>query len=91
MNISILKNLKWFLFDQFTLYGGGKGGGGGGGTPAPTQATSYQTNVPEYAKPYVENMLNATQSQLFNMGPSGIEGFKPYTPYSSNPSDYYAG
>jgi len=72
-----------------TLEGGGKGGGGG--TPAPTQATSYQTNVPEYAKPYVENMLNASQNQLFNMGPSGIEGFKPYRAYSSNPSDYYAG
>jgi hypothetical protein len=25
------------------------------------------------------------------MGPSGIEGFKPYRAYSSNPSDYYAG
>ena len=32
--------------------GGGKGGGGGGGTPPPQQATSYNTNVPEYAKPY---------------------------------------
>ena len=89
--MNMLKFWKSFFIDQFTLYGGGKGGGGGGGTPAPTQATSYQTNVPEYAQPYVENMLNATQSQLFNMGSSGIEGFKPYTPYSSNPSDYYAG
>ena len=71
-----------------TLEGGGKGGGG---TPAPTTATSYQTNIPEYAQPYVENMLNATQSQLFNTDDSGITGFKPYTPYSSNPSDYYAG
>lgn len=93
MSISILKNLKWFLFDQFMLYGGGKGGGG---TPAPTQATSYQTNVPEYAKPYVTNMLNATQGQLFNTGQNAegnteITGFKPYKPYSSNPSDYYAG
>jgi len=69
---------------------GGKGGGGGG-TPAPTQSTSYQTNIPEYAQPYVENMLNATQSQLFNTDSSGITGFKPYQPYSSNPSDYYAG
>ena len=95
MSISILKNLKWFLFDQFMLYGGG-GKGGGGGTPAPTQATSYQTNIPEYAKPYVTNMLNATQGQLFNTaqnaeGGTDITGFKPYKPYSSNPSDYYAG
>jgi len=92
MSISILKNLKWFLFDQFMLYGGGKGGG----TPAPTSATSYQTNIPEYAKPYVTNMLNATQGQLFNTaqnaeGGTDITGFKPYKPYSSNPSDYYAG
>jgi hypothetical protein len=75
-----------------TLEGGGKGGG----TPAPTQATSYQTNIPEYAKPYVTNMLNATQGQLFNTGQNAegnteITGFKPYKPYSSNPSDYYAG
>jgi hypothetical protein len=87
--MNILKFWKNFFIDQFTLYGGGKGGGGG--TPAPTQATSYQTNIPEYAKPYVTNMLNATQNQLFNMDDSGITGFKPYTPYSSNPSDYYAG
>jgi hypothetical protein len=86
--MNILKFWKHFFIDQFTLYGGGKGGGG---TPAPTQATSYQTNVPEYARPYVENMLNATQKQLFNTDDSGITGFKPYKPYSSNPSDYYAG
>jgi hypothetical protein len=70
----------------------GKGGGGGG---APTQSTAYQTNVPEYAKPYVTNMLEATQKQLFNTqaGPEGtteITGFKPYTPYSSNVNDYVA-
>ena len=59
----------------------GKGGGGGG---APTQSTAYQTNVPEYAKPYVTNMLEATQQQLFNMDGGGISGFKPYQPYSSD-------
>jgi hypothetical protein len=73
-----------------TLEGGGKGGGGGG-TPPPQQATSYQTNVPEYAKPYVTNMLEATQQQLFNMDGSGISGFKPYRPYSTNVQDYFAG
>jgi len=70
----------------------GKGGGGS----APTQSTAYQTNVPEYAKPYVTNMLEATQKQLFNTqaGPEGtteITGFKPYAPYSSNVNDYVAG
>jgi hypothetical protein len=70
----------------------GKGGGGGG---APQQTTAYQTNLPEYAKPYVTSMLEATQRQLFE-GKSGedgyeITGFKPYQPYSSTPTDYFAG
>ena len=68
---------------------------GGDSQPAPAQpttATQYNTNVPEYAKPYVTNMLGATQQQLFNMDSSGgISGFKPYQPYSSNVNDYFAG
>lgn len=82
------------LMDNFTFFGGGKGGGGGGGS-APTQTTAYQTNLPEYARPYVETMLGATQRQLFNTstGPDGttIDSFKPYQPYSTNPNDYVAG
>jgi hypothetical protein len=66
-------------------------GGGGGGSPAPTQTTAYNTNIPEYARPYVETMLGATQKQLFEMDDSGITGFKPYNPYSSNVNDYVAG
>jgi len=67
------------------------GGGGGGGQPAPTQSTSYSTNLPEYAKPYVETMLGATQKQLFDMDDTGITGFKPYTPYSTDVNQYVAG
>jgi hypothetical protein len=66
------------------IYGGGGKGGGGG----PQQTTAYQTNLPEYARPYVENMLNAGQSQIYN---EDMTGFKPYQPYSSNPTDYFAG
>ena len=77
----------------------GKGGGGGG---QPTQSTAYQTNLPEYAKPYVMNMLGAAQNQLFttapgttdaqgNVTPGEITGFKPYTPYSNDPTQYFAG
>lgn len=66
------------------------GGGGGGAAPAPTQSTSYNTNVPEYAKPYVETMLGATQKQLFDMSDGQITGFKPYTPYSTDVSSYVA-
>lgn len=45
----------------------GKGGGGG----APTQTTNYNTNVPEYARPYVERML----------GRSEALSQQPYQPY----------
>ena len=67
---------------------GYNGKGGGGGSPAPTQSTSYSTNVPEYARPYVENMLNATQAQIYN---DEMKGFNKYVPYSSDPTKYVAG
>ena len=60
--------------------------GGGGGGPTQTTSTSYQTNIPEYAQPYVETMLGATQKQLFQGTPTGdggfdITGFQPYKAY----------
>ena len=73
---------------RMTLEGGGKGGGGGGSTTA----TTYSTNIPEYAKPYVQSMLGAAQSEMFNIDDKGnITGTKPYVPYSTNPEDYVAG
>ena len=39
---------------------------GGGGSSGPTTTKSETTNIPEYARPYVENMMGATQAQLFN-------------------------
>ena len=75
--------------------------GGGGGGPSSTKTET--SNIPDYARPYVENMLGATQKQLFNMSPSTtnpetgevtqgqITGFKPYQAYSSNVNDYFAG
>ncbi len=83
--------LKWlFNPDWFML----RFGGGGGGTTQST-GTTYQTNVPEYAEPYVHTMLGATQKQLFDMQPGEggvqeITGFKPYKPYSTDPSAYVA-
>jgi hypothetical protein len=69
-------------------------GGGGGGQ---TTSTDENTNVPEYARPYVETMLGATQEQLFQGnrtpittdpvtgettgGEFNITGFKPYQAY----------
>lgn len=53
----------------------GKGGGGS----APTSQTVTQTNLPEYAKPYFENLLNRTQAQSYQQyqpyGAPRIEGF----------------
>lgn len=70
--------------------------GGGGGPSGPTQSTTVTSNIPEYAKPYVTNMFEATQQQLFTgnktkEGGFDITGFRPYTPYSGNVSDYVAG
>ncbi len=67
----------------------GMGGGGGGGNTTST-GTTYNTNIPEYAEPYVNTMLGATQKQLFDMSGNEITGFKPYNPYSKNASDYVA-
>ena len=77
-------------------------GGKGGGSAAPSVTKSETSNIPEYAKPYVMNMLGAAQNQLFdtaaggtdiwgNPTPGAITGFKPYQPYSTNPQDYFAG
>lgn len=70
------------------LGGGRIYGMGGGGSSGPTQttSTSYQTNIPEYAQPYVETMLGATQKQLFQGTPTegggfDITGFQPYRAY----------
>jgi len=68
------------------IYGGG--GSGGGGSPAPTQNTTYSTNVPEYARPYVENMLESTQKQIYT---DDMAGFRPYRPYSTDVNNYFAG
>ena len=62
---SIIKFWHHFLVGQFTLYGGSGGGGG------PTTSTTQTSNVPEYARPYVETMLGATQQQLFNTKQTG--------------------
>jgi hypothetical protein len=57
--------------------------GGGGG---PNTTYSQTSNIPEYARPYVEQMLGATQRQLFtgtndaqgNFTPTGFNNFTPY-------------
>ena len=67
-------------------------GGGGGGSAPPQQNTTYSSNVPEYARPYVENMLESTQKQIYTTDPATGQqtGFRPYQPYSKDPNDYIA-
>jgi hypothetical protein len=67
------------LVETFTFYGGGSKGGGGGAT---TQ-TSYSTNLPEYAKPFYEELLKQTGKQVYQTDASGnVTGVKEYTPYT---------
>jgi len=66
---------------------------GGSSSPAPVQQNVNNTQIPDYLAPYASNMLNATQAQIFQTNPDGspnYSSFKPYQPYSSNPSDYFA-
>ena len=70
------------------LFGGGGGGGSQQAAPQQTSSNVYQTNIPDYAQPYVQNMLNATQAQLFNTDSSGnITGFNQYQPYTGMTQD----
>lgn len=69
----------------------------GSSSPAgPSSSTTQTSNIPEYARPYVETMLGATQKQLFDTttndsGATEITGMKPYTPYSTDMNQYFAG
>ena len=64
--------------------GGGGKGGGGGGSPPPAQQTVTQTSIPEYAAPYVQNMLGKSEALTdINQNPyqayggQRIAGFNP--------------
>lgn len=87
------KHSGWTWDLKRTPFGGGKGGNGGGtSAPSATSSTVNQSNIPEYARPYVETMLGVAQQQIFNYDDSGnVISMKPYTPYSQNATDYIAG
>jgi hypothetical protein len=54
--------------------------GGGGG---PTTTTQYSTNIPEYAEPYVKDMLESAQRQIYTYDSGGNKtGFKPFQSFS---------
>jgi hypothetical protein len=82
--MKLLNLFNWLenLVDFFTL---SLGGGGGGGSPAPTTQTSVSTNLPEYAKPYYEELLKQGGKQVYSTDASGnVTGVKPYTPYTGD-------
>lgn len=78
MSILRSKHSGWTWEGRRTPFGGGSGGGS-----QPTQSTSYQTNLPEYAKPYVETMLGAAQKQAYKYDGDTVTGFQPYVPYGA--------
>jgi hypothetical protein len=78
MKLFNLFNWVTNLVEAFTFYGGGSKGGGGGGTQ-----TSYSTNLPEYAKPFYEELLKQTGKQVYQTDASGnVTGVQEYTPYT---------
>jgi len=77
MNILDLKR-KLLPMSGYQMGGGGSGGGGS------TTSTSYQTNIPEYARSYVENMLMATQKQIYKPG-TGTPQYEDVPIYEERP------
>ena len=76
-------------------------GGSGGGQ---TSSTVTQSNIPEWLRPQTEALLGAATQEYFDTekrqvtGEGGetstmydITGIKPFTPYSTDPSQYVAG
>jgi hypothetical protein len=55
-------------------------GKGGGGSPQPQSQTVTQTNLPEYARPYFENILERAQT----------ESYRPYTAYEGQRIEGFA-
>ena len=80
-----LHKIMWSICTGFTeyltFYKGGKGGGGGGSQ----QTTSYTTNLPEYAKPFYEELLKQSGKQVYETDASGaVTGVKQYQPYTGD-------
>jgi hypothetical protein len=70
-------NFLKFIFnpDLFTFYFGGGGG--------PTTTKSETSNIPDYARQYVDRMMGATEKQIYTYGDKGnITGFQPFTSYA---------
>jgi len=81
MKLFNLFNWVTNLVEAFTFYSGG--GSSGGGSSAPSTSTSYSTNLPEYAKPYYEELMKQSSKQAYVTDPSGnVTGVQPMPVYT---------
>ena len=79
MKLFNLFNWVTNLVEAFTFYGSGGGSGGGGSQTS----TSYSTNLPEYAKPYYEELLKQTGKNVYTTDAAGtVTGVKPMPTYT---------
>jgi len=75
--------ISFFTFNS-GLFGGG-GSGGGSSAPSNSTSTSYSTNLPEYAKPYYEQLMKSTAQNVYTTDSSGnVTGVKPYETYTGS-------
>jgi len=86
---SLKDKLFFFITGYLTSLGfilWGKGGGGGGSPgPSTSTSTSYSTNLPEYAKPYYEELMKQSAKNVYTLSPSGdVTGVKPYETYTGS-------
>jgi len=76
-----MMNLTDILFSAVkfcTLYGGSSGGGGAA-PPTHTTSTNVSTNLPEYARPFYEEILKQSGKETYTTDASGrVTGVKPY-------------
>ena len=60
-------------------------GGGSGGGNSTTTGTTYSSNLPEYAKPYYEELLKQTGREVYTTDSEGVAtGVKPFSPYGGD-------
>ena len=60
-------------------------GKGGGGSPPPQENTTYTSDLPEYAKPFYEELLKQSGKQTYTTDASGnVTGVKTDTPYAGD-------
>ena len=80
MKLFNLFNWVTSLVESFTFYAGGGSSGGGGGNQT---STSYSTNLPEYAKPYYEELMKQSAKQVYATdaegGVNGVKAMPVYT------------